>query len=191
MPGGFVRRSKYPRYVRKLGTALQRIDIVLQGRPRDDPTAAVAVYPWLEVSISELDREFISMMGAALPPGGTNGALRQPIEFTSSKRAPCRWFVANASGIPLVAAAAGEFIQKWTIPFLDGFCSTADVVETERRRDDRVLRDRMQIWRAVAATSLELGPTAAFELAESHFSAPGLRARYAEAFQYLHVRRQS
>lgn len=191
MPSGFVRRSKNPRYVRKLGTSSQRIDMALERSPRDHPTAEVAVYPWLEVSIPEIEREFTLMMGSVLHPRSAGSVLRQPIEFTSAKRASGRWYVTDAGEIPGVAQAIGQFIQAWTLPFLDSFRSTADVVKAARTRDDRVLRDYLHIWREVAATSLELGPTAAREFAESRFSAPGLRARYAEAFQHLHLRCQN
>lgn len=53
------------------------------------------------------------------------------------------------------------------------------------------MRDRNQIWRVIVATLLEAGPTAASELAEEHFSTPGLKVRYEKALQYLNARRQN
>lgn len=181
---GFSRASHNPRYVRKIGATAQRIDIVLQGAPRGQRDAVAAVYPQMQVQIPALDVAMKAMLGET-----ASGCLNQPIDFTSNKRQRGWWLVRSEADVESTSTDIGQFIKNWTLPFLDQYISVSDVRDAELRRDGRILRDRNQMLRGVAAILLTAGPAAALDRLHELLGAPGLRTQYARAFDYLEKRR--
>lgn len=185
---GFDRaQNKMPVYRRNVGDALQTVELTVEMRPGDDALALAAIYPWLTVSMPEVD-QLLGQMTAddvGLLPGVTHGILRQPIEFTSEKRASGRWYVYGIDNLPVISVLLSQFLNEWTLPFLSDYKFVTDILEADERKDGRVLRDRAQMLRVVAAAYLARGREAASTIMEGYFGSPGLRQRYQRVFEYL------
>lgn len=178
---GFSRRSQSAKYSRKLGAARQTIEVVADRRHRGD--ALAVIQPWIEVAMPEIDGVLLMMAdGLPTPPTGT---LRQPASFTSFDDEAGHWDLPSEAQAPRIAALVGQFLLKWTVPFLDEYFRPADVIRSVEQRDERVVRDRNQILRGVAAALAVLGPTEALRVLEEQLNAPELRDAYAPVFQYL------
>lgn len=191
---GFGRRANSLIYQRRFSGASQRIEVSVELRPRDNLEAAAAIYPWLEVCIPIVD-ELVSVMtdgDESLTPGlrgKSSGAsvttLREPIEFTSAKAASARWFLYQPDSVRGTVIEAGEFLEHWTLPFLNAYATPKDMCEAYDRDDERVINTHATKLRVVAAMVL-CGRTAdATDVMNRWFGYPGPRARYRRVFEYL------
>lgn len=84
---GFTRRPKSLVYKRQYQGSTQSIDVTVQIHPKDNPKAAAAIYPRMEVHVPAADRVLEDMVDGnlGLLEGVTKGLSNQPIDFTSQK----------------------------------------------------------------------------------------------------------
>jgi hypothetical protein len=185
---GFSRRKKSMFYSRKLPGGFQKIEFAIESRPLDNRNAAGVIYPFLEVGIDTVEKQLAEMLGDELSllipqPGVT---LRQPIATTSAKAERGRWFLYQPDSVPSAVAQVKEFLQKWTLPFLDEHTSVADICTAYDRDDQRIEHEHR--LRVVSAMLL-IGRTAdAIEVAEYRFGKAGSRKRHQRVFDYLATR---
>lgn len=184
---GFKRRNHSLIYKRSLGAAIQIIDLEIQIHPRDNPNAAAAVYPIMEVLMPEVDRILQDMIGGdiALLEGITGGTSRQPIDFTSEKEQLGRWFIYQSDSVVEAVKNVQKFIERWTMPFLDGYTTPQDVVATDERDDGRMVRDRAQMMRVVAAAIVCGRRDYAQALMDKRLGSVGARRLYHKIFEYI------
>ena len=154
---GFSRKERSLNYARKYRGATQKIETDPELGPRDSPHAAAAVYPYMHVTIPSIDRTLEEMIGEELGllAGVTRGLSFQPIEITSQKSEEARWFVFQPDSVPDIVQNLGRFLMRWTLPFLDEFATAEDVVAAYDRADGRIIVDRAQLMRVVAAALVD------------------------------------
>ncbi len=188
-PTGFRRRRGSLIYSRKIGEAVQRIDVVIQHRPRDQPNSAAAIYPDLEVRMDSLNLLVAEMVGGDTALGGAPDiTLRAPIEWTSVKPARARWFLYQPDSVPGVVTEMKAFLQKWTIPILDRYTTPAEICDAYDRGSDRILGGLPE-WLCVVAAMLLCSRSAdAMAVMERHFGKLGPRRQYHRVFEYLEAR---
>jgi len=185
---GFRRGKNSLIYKRDIADSTQVIDLVFDVHPQDTPTAVAALYPTMEVLVPAVDAALEAMVG------GASGALRgysdarskQPIGFTSEKADPGRWCLRQLNDLPTIIEEVRAFLDRWTMPLLDIYATPEDIVAAEERGDRRVVRDRPQLIRVVAAAALVCGRRDfAQALMEKHLGAPGARRMYQQVFDYI------
>ncbi len=183
----FSRRKGSLVYERQLRGSTQKIDIPLQIHPKDNPNAAAAVYPRMEVLVPAVDRTLDDMVGGnlGLLEGVTGGTSKQPIGFTSGKTHTGRWFVYQSDSVPELVKDMKALIERWTMPFLDGYATPEDIIATDQRDDERLPRDRAQMMRVVAAAVVCNRKDYAQALMEKWLGAPGARRRYQQIYDYV------
>lgn len=184
---GFSRGARSLIYKRNLKQSTQTIDIAVQIHPKDNPNAAAAVYPVMEVIVPAVDKVLEDMVGnnLGLMEGVTKGLSNQPIEFTSNKAEKARWFVYQADSVPGIVTGIRAFIQRWTIPFLDVYATPQDIVAADERQDNRMVVDRAHMMRVVAAALVCDRKDYAQALMEKRLGALGARRRYQQVFDYI------
>lgn len=184
---GFVRATRSLVYERAIGDSKQRIDVAMEIHPKDKPNAAAAIYPFMEVEMPAVDRALDEMIDgdAGLLEGITGGRSKQPIGFTSEKKHPGRWYVYQADSITGIVIEMLDFIERWTLPFLDGYTVPADIVDVDRCDDPRLVRDRAQMMRVIAASMICNRAEYARALLASRLGATGIRRRYQRVFDYV------
>ena len=184
---GFTRRMNALFYSRELADAIQTIEIAVEIHPKDRPDSAAAVYPWLSVNIGTVETLALDMVGGdvSLLSGLEGNTLRQPVEFTSAKAAPARWFIFQPDSVPAVVREIKSFLEKWTVPFLNSYLTSAGICEEYDRNSARVINDLGQKLRVAAAMML-CGRTAdAMRVMDRWFGKPGSRKRYQRVFDYI------
>lgn len=183
----FARGKRSLVYKRQLQGATQSIDVTVQVHPKDNPSAAAAVYPRMEVLVPAADKVLEDMIGdnLALLEGVTGGTSKQPIGFTSEKVHPGRWFVFQPDSVPGIVEDMREFIDRWTMPFLDAYATPEDIIATDERNDGRLPRDRAQMMRVVAAALVCNRADYAMALMEKWLGALGPRRRYQQVYDYI------
>lgn len=184
---GFSRSKSSFIYKRSLRGSTQKIDLSLQIHPKDNPNAAAAVYPQMEVLIPAADAILEEMIGdnIGLLEGITGGTSKQPIAFTSEKAHDGRWFVYQPESVPEMVDGIREFIERWTIPFLDTYSTAEDVLVVDQREDGRLARDRAQMMRVVAAALAGKRKDYAQAIMEKWLGSPGTRRRYEQVYDYI------
>lgn len=184
---GFSRGIRSLVYKRAIGGAIQKIDIAVQVHPKDNPSAAAAVYPQMEILIPAVDTILGEMVGdnLGLLEGITGGTSKQPIGFTSEKVHNGRWFMYQPDSVPGVVDDIRAFLERWTMPFLNNYTTPEDVIAVDQRDDARLTRDRAQTMRVVAAALASKRRDYAQATLEKWLGAPGTRRRYEQIYDYV------
>jgi hypothetical protein len=184
---GFSRTKSSLIYKRSLRGSTQKVDLSIQAHPKDNPNAAVAVYPQMEVLIPAADAILTEMIGdnPGLLEGITGGTSKQPIAFTSEKSHDGRWFVYQPDSVPEMIDGIRAFIEQWTMPLLDAYSTAEDVLAVDQREDRRLARDRAQMMRVVAAALTIKRKDYAQAMMEKWLGSPGTRRRYERVYDYI------
>ena len=121
--------------------------------------------------------------------GAPDVTLWESIAFTSgNKGLGARWFIYQADSVPGVIGEMKEFLQKWTIPFLDRYTTPAEVCAAYDRDDGRICAGLPQPLRVVAAMLLCGRDADALQVMERWFGKLGPRRQYHRVFEYLEAR---
>ncbi len=184
---GFTRRAKSLVYKRKYQGAIQTIDNLVQVHPKDNPNAAAAVYPIMEVHVPVVDRVMDDMIAGnrSLMEGCSKGLSNQPIDFTSQKAELGRWFVYQADSVPEIVQCIRSFIERWTMPFLDVYTTAEGIVAAHERQDGRMVVDRAHVMRVVAAALVCNRRDYALAQMEKWLGRPVTRRRYQQVYDYI------
>jgi hypothetical protein len=184
---GFSRGKSSLIYKRTIGGSTQKIDISVQVHPKDNPNAAAAVYPQMEVLVPVVDAVLEDMIGdnTGLLEGITGGTSKQPIGFVSEKAHSGRWFIYQPDSVSGLVDDMKAFIERWTMPFLDGYATPEDIVATDQRDDGRLARVRAQMMRVVAAALVIKRKDYAQATMEKWLGTPGTRRRYEQVYGYI------
>lgn len=184
---GFARRAKSLIYKRKYQGSTQSIDVKVQIHPKDNPNAAAAVYPIMEVHVPAVDRVLEDMIGGnrALMEGATKGLSNQPIEFTAQKAEKARWYVYQPDSVPEIVQGIRSFMERWTMPFLDVYATPEDIVAANEREDGRMVVDRAHLMRVVAAALVCNRKDYAQALMEKRLGRLGARRLYQQVYDYI------
>lgn len=184
---GFRRRPNSLIYKRECQGSTQSVDVEVQIHPKDNPNAAAAIYPIMEVHVPAVDRVLDDMIDGnlGLMEGVTKGLSNQPIEFTSQKAEKARWFVYQPDSVPEIVNAIRAFIDRWTMPFLNVYATPEDIVAADERDDGRMVADRAHTMRVVAASLVCDRKDYAQAVMEKWLGRPGARKRYQQVYDYI------
>ncbi|HEX7751234.1 MAG TPA: hypothetical protein VF440_02430 [Novosphingobium sp.] len=184
---GFARRPQSLVYKREYKGSTQSIDVEVQIHPKDNPNAAAAVYPIMEVHVPAVDRVLEDMIGdnLGLLEGVTKGLSNQPIEFTAQKVEKARWYVYQPESVPEIVQGIRSFMERWTMPFLDVYATPTDIVAADEREDGRMVADRAHTMRVVAASLVCNRRDYAQALMVRWLGALGARRRYQQVYDYI------
>ena len=184
---GFSRGRSSLIYKRTIRGSTQKIDISVQIHPKDNPNAAAAVYPWMEILMPAVDAVLEDMIGdnIGLLEGVTGGTSKQPIGFTSEKAHTGRWFIYQPDSVPGLVADIKTFIEHWTMPFLDSYATPEDILAADQRDDGRLARDRAQMMRVVGAALVSKRKDYAQAIMEKWLGRPCTRRRYEQVYDYI------
>lgn len=184
---GFSRGKTSLIYGRVIRGSTQKIHVAVQVHPKDNPRAAAAVYPQMEILVPAVDDILKEMVddNLGLLEGITGGTSRQPIAFTSEKAHDGRWFIYQPDSVPALVDDIKAFIERWTIPFLDSYATPEDIIAADQRADGRLARDRAQMMRVVAAALACDRKDYAQATMEKWLGAPGTRRRYEQVYDYI------
>lgn len=184
---GFNRTKASFVYKRMLRGSTQKIDIAVQIHPKDNPTAAAAIYPFMEILVPPVDVILNKMIGKnfGLLEGITGGTSKQPIDFTSERAHIGRWFIYQPDSVPRVVDDIRAFIENSTMPLLDNYATPEEILAADKQNDPRLARDRAQIMRVVAAALALEHRDYAQEIMETRLGTAGLRRRYRQIYDYI------
>jgi hypothetical protein len=187
---GFRRTPNSLKYQRRLGDGTQHFDLVFDARPRYEPRALAHLLPQVRFVFPELNRRVLDMMGEMPTLEGANGVtFSQQLQNAAPRHVrtgdATRWFIFDSVSARACVVSLREFVQQWTIPFLNTYSTVAALTEGYEQQDERLPHDR-RFWLFIAAayTLLEQ-PSKAMQVLESRFGKAGSRQEYANAFEHV------
>ena len=183
---GFQRRPNSLRYDRELPECSQSVEVNIEHSPKDNPNAAAAVYPWLTVTIPNVDAVAVDMTGGddALL-SRTASTLHQPIELVSPKGTGARWYLYQPDSVVAVVREFEAYSTRWLFRFLDEYSSAKGIIAMYRNGDNRVLHDQDQFLRLIAGLISCGEYDAANETLVVKFGRPAMRRRFAPVFDFV------
>lgn len=179
---GFKRRKNSFIYSRKIGITKQKIEMISFFHPSYHPGASAHVYPWLTIHFPEISEVAVQMVEEELIDNWKDITIRQPIQiYTNSER----WILMDEIGVKSLAEDIEMFISEHTIPLLDDLRCVDDFIKLYEAQDKRLIMDDKRYLYIVSAYILQKDYINAQKVLELRFGKPGLRKRYASAFNYL------
>ncbi|MGH0247900.1 hypothetical protein [Sinorhizobium meliloti] len=185
---GFKRREGSFTYTRILNDAEQDIVFAADYLPKYQPDEEVRLHPTTRLGMRPITKAALELVAGnnSLLADAPEIIVNQPVEFTAPKEQHVRWF---ASGIDQMKSRIREivtFIERWVAPFLDELRVPHDLIKVYERGDERMLKQRHWYLFVAAAAIISNGNRAdALSVLEDNLGAPGLRKRYAIAFETL------
>lgn len=179
---GFKRRKNSFIYSRKIGITKQKIEMISFSHPSYHPGALAHVYPWLTIHFPDISEVAVQMVEEELIDNWKDITIRQPIQiYTNSER----WILMDEIGVKSLAEDIEMFISEHTIPLLDDLRCVDDFIKFYEAQDKRLIMDDKRYLYIVSAYILQKDYINAQKVLELRFGKPGLRKRYASAFNYL------
>jgi len=111
--------------------------------------------------------------------------LNQPIEFTAPKDKHARWFASGFSEMCQRVIEIVSFAEQWVVPLFDNVTSSKDLIALYKSRDERIMKQRHWYLFIAGAELVRGNPKEALAVLEQNFRAPGLKRRYAAAFESI------
>ncbi len=181
----FKRRKRSLEYVRKEDGAIHKIAFVADFFPGYQADAEAHLHPMMRVEMPDVSERALELVDGnrVLLADAPEVIVNQPIELAAPKGEHARWFAAGDREFGDRVREIVAFLRKWTIPLLDELTTPESLVDAYERREERLLR--LRHWHLFVAAALELMGRSgrARRVLEDQLGAPGLRRRYAAAFQ--------
>lgn len=184
---GFRRTKGSFIYVRSLSDAEQALVFAASFLPKYQPDDEVHLHPAMRLGMRAVTEAALQLVAGnkTLLADAPEIIVNQPIEFTAPKSVHVRWF---ATGIDQMKERVREivvFMERWVVPFLDELRTPSDLITAYKRADERMMKQR-QWYLFVAAAEFSNGNrSGALSVLDENLGAPGLRKRYAAAFEAL------
>jgi hypothetical protein len=186
---GFQRAANSLEYARVLPDGTQHFKLVFDVNPRYEVRALAHVLPQIRFVSPELNQRVLDMMGTYPSLEDKNGVTyRVQIQNAAPRDvriAAPRWCVFDDASAGECLVSIREFVNRWSLPFLDKYTSIAELARGYEEHDDRLPHDRRFVLFMVAAYTLLQQPEMAMRVLENVFGRPGSRREYAKAFEFV------
>ncbi len=181
----FKRRMRSLEYVRQEDGAIHKIAFVADFFPGYQADAEAHIHPMMRVEMLDVSERALELVDGnrMLLANAPQVIINQPSEFAAPKDQFVRWFATGRSEFDDRVREIVAFLRKWTIPLLDELTTPESLFDAYERREERLMRQHH--WYLFVAAALELmgKPGRARRVLEDQLGSPGLRRRYAAAFQ--------
>lgn len=183
----FKRRKGSTNYVRTIRDAQQTIAFAADYLPKHKAGEELCLHPAMHLAMKPVTDAALQLVAGneMLLANAPEIIVNQPVEFTAPKSEHVYWF---ASGLEQIKARVTEicvFVQKWVMPFLNELATLDDLIDVYESGDDRMMKQHHWYLFIAAAHLAKGNKREALSVMEDNLGAPGLRMRYAAAFETL------
>lgn len=185
---GFSRAENSLQYSRTIDAGHQFLIVHFDLNPSSDPRAIALLLPLVRFVFPELNQRVLNMMGDMKTLDNANGVtINEQIVNAAPRdvRAGTWWFIYEHETALTSLAAIKDFIERWTLPFLNRYTTVEALTQGFEQQDECLPQDRRFWLFMVAAYTLLNQPEKATQVLESKFGRPGARREYTKAFEYV------
>lgn len=181
----FTRGRSKTDYHRSLVDSTQSIDFNwTKARYSDDPSV-LHLHPVLILDLPEVNSRVRDLVGdVTLIGNAIDTTLTMAIGLTGPERRLADWRVISEAFIGNIGTSVADFLNNWTLPFLEEYQNAEDLARGFERNDDRFPRG--DIWLIkIAACYMLIGerPRAKKILFDAFHPKLGLRKKYSHVLQ--------
>ena len=184
---GFKRRKGSLDYRRTVGDAQQTVAFAADYLPKCKPGEELHLHPAMRLVMPTVTEAALRLVAGkkVLLANAPSIIVNQPIEFTAPKAEHVRWFATGLDQMKERVTELIEFVEKWVRPFLDQLSTPDDLIAVYKSGDERMLKQRHWYLFIAAAYMVNGDDSEALNILENNLGLPGLRKRYAVAFETL------
>lgn len=183
----FKRSAKSTFYTRRRTGVCQKFDFTLAVNPSYNREAVAHIYPRIRLEIEEVSNIASKLVkgNSILLANAPEVLVNRPFEHLVPKNERLQWYAYNLLDFAEIAEKITSQFEKWGAPFFDDYWTPCDIVKGFEADDDRPrLQHNWTIF--VISSYLVLHRIDdAIALAETSFSTPGLRKKFAVVFENL------
>jgi hypothetical protein len=187
---GFVRRSSSLTFSRTLNAAEQQIAFVMDCFPQYQPDAEAHIHPMLQLRMPTVSDKALALVNGdkMLLANAPEIIVNQPIEFAAPKEMHQRWFATGKEQFVIACNSIQPFLTQWVLPLLAEISTPVELIRIYETKDPRIMKQRH--WHIFIAAAYDLlgQIDKAHQVVREEFGSPGLRKRYASAFNSLAAR---
>lgn len=177
---GFKRRKNGLIYVRKVGTTIQKIDMVFFSNPSYYQNVLAHIYPHMEILFPNVNSTAKIFASKLIPEKWLDKfTIRQPIQIYSNSEDFCLKDISNYECLKEEMLA---FFKEYTMPLLEQLTCEKDYLALYENKDKRIIWDDNQFLYIASAYFNEHRLKEATQVIEKRFGKPGLRKRYKQVF---------
>lgn len=177
----FSRAKKSLTYKKSLQDGYQEFELVINFRRGG---TAGRIYPWVAVVFPPLAEIVRGLVENVDQVGGfPDLVLRQPLDTVAPADVHERWLFSSSQDALASAERTREFFLRWGLPFLSHYESPASLCVAYEQNDTRAARPDHSYLFVAAAYLYEGAPDRARHVLDKQFTSPGLRTRFAGAFE--------
>lgn len=183
---GFDRRRNAKVYERRRDEVTHQIIVDLEVRPRYAPDAEASILPVVRVSLPSVNEIALQMTGenrALL--GGGDVTLVEPFDMLAPKAEHTRWMPRDHDGFLAAGDGIALFATRWVLPFLDEYSDAHALISGYEKHDPRLLLQQHTLLFIAAAYVVTNQRARAKQLLAMKLGSPGLRRRFADAFEFF------
>lgn len=183
----FLRRKSSIEYNRLVFDAKQSINMAWNKAKHSDDPSILHIHPVLSVEMPAITETVNHIIGNGRLLGDTKDVtLVMTIGLTGPERHLVDWRFVSEIGIVVIGTSIADYLNKWAVPFLDQYKTTADLIQGFEAKDERLPRGNTWILK-IAAAYIVLGDVrrARELLFDEFYPKLGLRKKYAQALEFV------
>ncbi|MGL4514599.1 MAG: hypothetical protein ACRCT8_16040 [Lacipirellulaceae bacterium] len=186
---GFSRRERALSYFRYTAEGTQSLEMLFDFNPAYKPGAIACLVPQLRVNLPVLNIAVTEMLSGDLSlVGSVEPTFFQMVQNAAPSRVRSvanDWYVYDDVTAVDSVARLREYVQRWSVAFLESHRTVASLVKSFEAGDERLPQDRRFVLFIVAAYTVLGMPSKARELLESRLGMAGSRRQCASVFHYV------
>ena len=185
IPFNFRRPQRSLAYTRSFSDAKQVLALHFDNSPRYAQQTKMHLLPAVCVKMPEVARQAFEMTGDTFLFGKTEIVISHQMQNLAPKSEHERWFVSDAVSCQIALREIAAFFPRWAEPFLRDYTSPDDLIRQYELGDTRPFQTD-QLFVFIAACYLLRGQKSEAGLVlEKHLGKPGLKRKYAKAFDFV------
>jgi hypothetical protein len=183
---GFQRHRRSVEYVRPVPDGEQRLCFFSENRPSDEPLAWARLHPQIRLSFAEVNRIACELVGGQTGwIAGGDWTFTAPVDLVIPREFFTRWFIGDDRSIDSCLQSIWVSLETWIMPFLDEYSSIESFTVAYENADQRFVWSHPLCLFVTAALIQQGQIQKAAAVLETKMGKPGVRARYAMAFDYV------
>ena len=146
---GFKRRKNGLIYVRKVGTTIQKIDMVFFSNPSYYQNVLAHIYPHMQILFPNVNSTAKIFASKLIPEKWLDKfTIRQPIQIYSNSEDFCLKDISNYECLKEEMLA---FLKEYTMPLLEQLTCEKDYLSLYENKDKRIIWDNNQFLYVASA----------------------------------------
>lgn len=181
---GFKRRKNGLIYTRRIGTTVQKIEMVFFSNPSYHKKVLAHIYPYMQIYFPDVNNIAKTLAGNLIPEEWISKfTIRQPLQIYSKSEDWCLRDTTN--NYKDLKKEILTFFDEYMMPLLEELVCEDNYLALYENKDKRIIWDNNQYLYIASAYVNEYKYKEAYQVIEKRFGKPGLRKQYKEAFSFF------